>query len=258
MDDLLREQFAGLLDGLPSDEPWTMLAASGFLDLLTPAANGGAGLPLDALFDIAVETGRRPAAPPIVETIVARLQAPGAIDVADPEASLVASGVDPAAARALAAGATAAQMVGALQALLEMTVDYAGLRRQFGRPIGKFQAVQQQIAVAVEEVHAAYLAARMALTGTADQIDRARVAVAKIRAGTAAQTVSAIAHAVHGAIGISAEHALHRHAARLHRWRMAHGGEAWWAARLGQWMIAEQGDFITAIVGLSKIRSDFL
>jgi hypothetical protein len=61
---------------------------------------------------------------------------------------------------------------------------------------------------------------------------------------------------VHGAIGISAEHVLHHYARRQHGWRMAHGGEAWWAARLGQWAIGSDGDFITAIRGLSAATAD--
>jgi acyl-CoA dehydrogenase len=251
MDALLRDQFARTLDGLPADDPWPLLTESGFLDLLAPAERGGAGLSLDALFEIAVETGRRPAPPAVVETVLARLRSPDAIAVADPEASLVANGMAAPLARALAAAAAAAQIAGAMQAVLDMTIDYAGVRQQFGRPIGRFQAVQQQLAVAVEEVHAVHVAAQSALTGAPAMIDLQRAAVAKIRAGQAAQSVSAVAHAVHGAIGVSAEHPLHHFTRRMHGWRMAHGGEAWWAGQLGEWMAGGDGDFITAIRGLS-------
>jgi acyl-CoA dehydrogenase len=154
-------------------------------------------------------------------------------------------------ARSLAAATAAAQMAAIIEALLEMTIDYAGTRQQFGRPIGKFQALQQQLAVAVEEVHAAHVAARAALAGSPERIDRRRVATAKIRAGQAAQNVAAIAHAVHGAIGISAEHPLHHYARRLHGLRMIHGGESWWARELGRSLIDRDVDFITAIRQLS-------
>jgi alkylation response protein AidB-like acyl-CoA dehydrogenase len=254
MDELLREQYARTLDSLPVDNPWPMLAASGFLDLLRPVDRGGAGLPLDALFDIAVETGRRPHSPRIVETILARLIDSNALEIDDAEASLMTNGMAAPLARALAAAATSAQMAGAVQALLEMSVDYSQVRRQFGRPIGRFQALQQQLAVAAEEVHAAHVAAQAALTGEPGQIDRERVAVAKIRTGQAAQVVSAIAHAVHGALGISAEHPLHHFTRRLHGWRLAHGGEAWWAGQLGQWMISRPADFITGARELSMLR----
>jgi hypothetical protein len=245
---LLREQFARTLDGLPAGDPWPVLADSGFLDLLAP---DGANLPLDALFEIAVETGSRPNPLPIVETVVARLRNTDAIATTDAESSLIASGMTSTVARSLAAAAAAAQMAGAMQALLDMTVDYAGVRQQFGRPIGKFQAVQQQLAVAVEEVHAATAAAQAALSGAAEQIDRTRVAAAKIRAGQAAQLVSATAHAVHGALGISADHALHHYTRRLHAWRMAHGGESWWSEELGRSLIKRDVDFISAIRQLS-------
>jgi alkylation response protein AidB-like acyl-CoA dehydrogenase len=251
IDPLLREQFARTLDDLPQADPWPALANSGFLDLLAPNDRGGAALSLDALFEIAIETARRPNPPPIVETILARLRNADAIAIDDAEMSLTETGMAPPLARGLAAAAAAAQMTGAMQALLEMTVDYAGTRQQFGRPIGKFQAVQQQLAVAVEEVHAATVAAQIALVGEPDQIDRSRVAVAKIRAGQAAQILSATAHAVHGAVGISAEHQLHHYTRRLHEWRMAHGGESWWAGQLGQTAINGGGDFITAIRRLS-------
>jgi acyl-CoA dehydrogenase len=256
IDPLLREQFARTLDDLPVEVPWPVLTASGFLDLLAPADRGGAALALDALFELAIETGRRPNPPPIVETMLARLRNADATAVDDAEASLVASGMTSSLARSLAAAAAAAQIAGAVQALLEMTIDHAGTRQQFGRPIGNFQAIQQQLAVAVEEVHAVHVAARAALTGPPDAIDRQRVAAAKIRAGQAAQSVAAIAHAVHGAIGISAEHVLHHFTRRLHRWRMAHGGEAWWASQLGHWLIAGDTDIITAIRAISTVTDD--
>jgi hypothetical protein len=246
MDAMLREQFAAMLDSLSGEDPWPALIASGFLDLLTSD-----GATLDGLFDIALECGRRPNPPRIVETILARLRDPAAVDIADPETSLVETGVAAELAHALASAAAAAQMVGAMQALLEMTIDYAGTRQQFGRPIAKFQAIQQQLATAVEEVHAAHVAAEAALTGPPSRVDRRRVAAAKIRAGKAADNVAAIAHAVHGAISISAEHDLHHFTRRLHHWRMAHGGAAWWAERLGQYMLNEPADFITIVRGLS-------
>ena len=256
IDPMLRDQYARTLDELPAAAPWPVLEDSGFLDLLAPADRGGAALPLDALFELAIETARRPNPPPIVETMLVRLLDPKAVAIEDPESGLIAAGMERPLARSLAGAAAAAQIAGAVHALIEMTIDYAGTRQQFGRPIGKFQAVQQQLAVAVEEAHAAYVTSRAALAGPPDAIDRQRVAVAKIRAGQAAHTVAAIAHAVHGAIGISAEHALHQFTRRLHGWRMAHGGEAWWAAQLGQWMIAGDGDFITAIRDVSTVTDD--
>jgi acyl-CoA dehydrogenase len=71
-----------------------------------------------------------------------------------------------------------------------------------------------------------------------DRIDRERVAVAKIRAGQAAQSVSAIAHAVHGAIGITEEYDLQLRTRRLHAWRAAGGSESYWNLRIGRALVA--------------------
>jgi alkylation response protein AidB-like acyl-CoA dehydrogenase len=134
-------------------------------------------------------------------------------------------------------------MVGAMAAVQALTVEYALTRKQFGREIGRFQAVQHQIAVMAEETMAARMAAQAAFVGLPSELSDRRAAVAKLRCGQAAGRVSAIAHAVHGAIGVSEEHSLHRHTRRLRAWRLAHGGESWWAARLGGWALSETQDF---------------
>src|SRR5580693_4040626 len=165
MSDLFLEQFIRLLDGLDAAAPWQDLEASGFLDLLRPEADGGAGLDLEGLFPLALETGRRPLAPPVIETMVARLLAPDTANTPDLEAALTAAGGDGEVARALAAAVTAARMAGAMERLQEITLEWAATRKQFGREIGKFQAIQHQIAVLAEEVTAARMAAQIAFTG---------------------------------------------------------------------------------------------
>jgi len=245
MSDLILEQFTRLLDSLDAAAPWPGLEDSGFLDLLRPEAEGGAGLDLEGLFTLALETGRRPLGPPVIETMVARLLAPGAVNTTDLEAALTAAGGDGETARALAAAVAAARMVGAMERLQEMTLEWASTRKQFGREIGKFQAIQHQIAVLAEEVTAARMAAQIAFTGEPLAISPRRAGLAKLRAGEAAQAAAAIAHAVHGAIGVSQEHPLHHYTGALHRWRLAHGGEAWWARRLGRWALAGDDDMVS-------------
>jgi alkylation response protein AidB-like acyl-CoA dehydrogenase len=137
------------------------------------------------------------------------------------------------------------EAAGALEAILSMSVAYANERVAFERKIGKFQAVQQNLARLAGETAAALAAAGSA----ADTIARAdafndivmlEAASAKIRIGEAAAEGSAIAHQVHGAIGFTSEHVLHRFTLRLLSWRDDFGTESYWAAALGQ-MVARQG-----------------
>ncbi len=132
--------------------------------------------------------------------------------------------------------ARAAQMAGALEFVLAESVRYANDRSQFGRPLGKFQAVQQQLAALAGEV----AAAGASVLAAARALDRGRagfeVACAKIRCGEAAGKAAAIAHQVHGAIGFTQEHALHFATKRLWSWRAEFGGEAQWSQELGREM----------------------
>ncbi len=136
-------------------------------------------------------------------------------------------------------------MAGALQAILDMSVEYAKQRVQFERPIAKFQAVQHNLARLAGEASAAISAAASAAESIArsesfDEHVFLEIASAKIRVGEAAAEGAAIAHQVHGAIGFTKDHILHRFTHRLLSWRDDFGGESHWAERLGR-MIAEKG-----------------
>jgi acyl-CoA dehydrogenase len=133
------------------------------------------------------------------------------------------------------------QMAGALEKILDQSVQWALDREQFGRPIAKFQAVQHNLATLAGEVAAASAAADAAAEACAgSDIAIAEVAIAKVRGGEAAGTGAAIAHQVHGAMGFTYEHSLHHATRRLWAWREEFGNEALWARRLGQ-MVAAQG-----------------
>ena len=130
---------------------------------------------------------------------------------------------------ALMALARAAQLRGAMEQVLAMTVTYAQEREQFGRPLARFQAIQH---------HLAEMAGETAASGAA--VDAAACAgtpfafaAAKARASQAAGTVARLAHQVHGAIGYTAEHALHHWTTRLWAWRDECGNEAHWWQVLG-------------------------
>jgi hypothetical protein len=133
---------------------------------------------------------------------------------------------------------TATLMAGALQRVLEATVGYANDRAQFGKSIGKFQAVQQQLSVMAEQVFAARMAAEIGCVGEGVAPHPLRVAVAKARASEAAEKVVAIAHAVHGAIGVTAEYDLQLLTRRLQEWRADFGSQSYWHAQLGQALVA--------------------
>lgn len=133
--------------------------------------------------------------------------------------------------------ARAAQMRGALEHMLALTVEYANTRVQFGKPLGKQQAVQHQLALMAEEVAAAAVAVDFAAAqfGSASSTSRKEaVAIAKLRAGEAAGKAAEIAHQIHGAIGFTQEYQLQRYSRRVWAWRDECGNEDDWALWLGQ------------------------
>jgi acyl-CoA dehydrogenase len=131
------------------------------------------------------------------------------------------------------------ETAGALETVLSLSVAYANERVAFERPIGKFQAVQQNLARLAGEVAAALAvsssaADTLAQAGVADEAVFLEAASAKIRTAEAAAEGSAIAHQVFGAIGFTKEHVLHRFTLRMLSWRDDFGNESYWAAELGR------------------------
>jgi acyl-CoA dehydrogenase len=155
------------------------------------------------------------------------------------------AGLGRAALMLMGAAIRSVQTAGALETILSLSVAYANERTAFERRIGKFQAVQQNLARLAGEVSAALAAANSA-ADTLAQADASEEAVlleaasAKIRAAEAAAEGAAIAHQVFGAIGFTNEHILHRFTLRMLAWRDDFGNESYWAAELGR-AIARQG-----------------
>jgi alkylation response protein AidB-like acyl-CoA dehydrogenase len=122
-------------------------------------------------------------------------------------------GVAAAAGQALQAGAlaTAAQLLGAGRALLAAAVRHAGLRVQFGRPVGAFQAVKHRLAdVAIGvEFAGPLLDAAAAALAAGDPCAARDVSAAKVACTDAARRAARAALQVHGAIGYTEEHDLH-------------------------------------------------
>lgn len=145
----------------------------------------------------------------------------------------------------LAATACAGLIAGAMDRVLAMTLDHANQRQQFGKPIGRFQAVQQQISVMAEQVWAARMAAQLAFQGRGGLPRPLLAALGKARASLAVARVADIAHAVHGAIGITEEYDLQLYTRRLREWRLAAGSESHWHARIGAHALADGGDAVS-------------
>jgi len=152
------------------------------------------------------------------------------------------AGTDAATVYRLGALLRAIEMAGALEEMLTLTVTYANDRVQFGRPIGKFQAVQQQLALAAEQVAAACVAVSAGIAGAIGGDLAFTAGAAKLRAGEAAGRVADIVHQVHGAIGFTHEHRLHHLTRRLWSWRDEFGHEGFWALELGRLAAAQGAD----------------
>ncbi len=161
-------------------------------------------------------------------------------DAIVPRNAVGATLVDAAQLRRLGAAARCQQISGAMDHILALTVQYALDRKQFGKPIGKFQAVQQNLAIMASQTAAASAAADLAAEAVGQGMGVTAIGAAKLRCGEAAGTVASLSHAIHGAIGFTYEHSLHYFTKRLWSWRDEFGGEAEWALLLGR-MVAERG-----------------
>ena len=161
---------------------------------------------------------------------------------------LLPDAADPASLQALGAVLHAALLAGAMQRAFDMSLQYGNDRVQFGKSIGKFQAIQHQLSVMAEHVAAASIAAEAAFQSGRRVPSLLASAVAKSRTSEAAQLVASVAHAVHGAIGITTEYDLQLYTRRLHEWRMAHGSEAYWNQVLGQSLIDSDAALVTDFI----------
>jgi acyl-CoA dehydrogenase len=134
------------------------------------------------------------------------------------------------------------QIAGAMETVLAMTIEHAKTRQQFGRAIGNFQAIQQQLAVFASETAAVGAAA----AGAARAADRRNadfeITAAKLRANRAVDVATNVGHQIHGAIGITREHALNRYTRRLWAWKSEFGNDRYWAANLGTAVAARGAD----------------
>ena len=142
---------------------------------------------------------------------------------------------------ALGAFLRVSQSAGALDAALALSMEHTNARVQFGKPLSKLQAVQQNLAILASEAAAVNVAGQAAAAaldyGDADF----EIAAAKLRTNQAIGIGTAIAHQAHGAIGFTMEYSLHPLTRRLMGWRSEYGNDAYWSVRLGRQAAAGGG-----------------
>lgn len=133
----------------------------------------------------------------------------------------------------------AAAIAGAMERLFGATLEYCNERVQFGKAIGKFQAIQHQLSVMAEHVACAGVAAELAFPATATVPALLAAATAKSRTSMSVPLVASTAHALHGAIGVTEEFDLQLYTRRLHEWRMADGSETYWNRIVGETVLQQ-------------------
>ena len=151
----------------------------------------------------------------------------------------------------LMAAARSAMIAGAMERILDLTIEHVQGRVQFGRPLARFQAVQQLVAVMASQAAVVGVAADTAIAAVEAALDGGSggsgdatfmAACAKARASEACYEVTRIAHQLHGAIGYTREHDLHRFTRRLWTWRDADGDEGYWQQKVGSMAVEAGGD----------------
>ncbi|MFJ6852346.1 acyl-CoA dehydrogenase family protein [Streptomyces sp. NPDC091271] len=139
---------------------------------------------------------------------------------------------------------TAADALGAADALLDMTVDYVKVRRQFGRAIGSFQAVKHKCATMLMQVHAARAAVHYAAMAwdAGDPGSSRAASVAKSFASQGMSQVAGEALQTHGGIGFTWEHDLHLLLRRVKTDELLYGGSAEHRERLCALLLADRAE----------------
>ena len=125
-------------------------------------------------------------------------------------------------------------IAGAANRVLDLSVEYACEHQQFGRPIAKFQAVQQNLAIIGGQAAVCRASGDMAAQALLVPGGGLAIAMAKARAGEAASEAAHLGHQVHGAIGFTDEYDLQLYTKRIWAWRDEFGNEAEWNEAVGQ------------------------
>lgn len=144
------------------------------------------------------------------------------------------TGLGPAEFRAVGAAMRSIQLAGAMGRVRDMSIQFALDREQFGRPLAKFQVLQHNLAIVAAQVAACVAASDIASESVGSTVKVESIAVAKARTSEAVSSIASIAHQLHGAMGFTEEHNLHRATKRLWSWREEFGNEVEWQRLLGR------------------------
>lgn len=150
--------------------------------------------------------------------------------------------------------ANIAKMSGALQKANELTVRYSKERQQFGRPIHRFQLVQQHIAILAGETVLTNAAVDNMICALAEGREENEVALARLRIDESSRIVAASAHQVHAAIGVTHEHNLHHYTRRLWSWREEGYTSHYWKKELAQALLQSDKDLWNFITKANKVH----
>lgn len=132
-----------------------------------------------------------------------------------------------------------AEMVGGLEKVLEMTVEYAKQRHQFGRPLGSLQVIQHYLADMATLQMTSWLAAYQAATLLSEGLScEKEISMAKAWISDAYKKATWTAHQIHGGIGFSEEHHLHLYYKHAKACELAFGDSTVHRGRVAEAMIS--------------------
>ena len=156
-------------------------------------------------------------------------------------------------AKTLGALGKAAMMTGAMEGVMSLTLDYVQEREQFGRPLYRFQAIQQYMATLAGEVVLTNTLLNQSISKVNQDSDSSLVSALKIQANSSVKIVNELAHQIHGAIGVTHEHKLHQFTRRLWAWREEFGNELEWSKFLANDLLSNSQDLWETITE-SKVK----
>lgn len=150
--------------------------------------------------------------------------------------------------------ANIAKMSGALDKANDLTVRYSKERQQFGRPIHRFQLVQQHIAILAGETAITNTSVDNMISALAEGREENEVALACLRIDESSRIVATSAHQVHAAIGVTHEHSLHHYTRRLWSWREEGYTSHYWKKELAQALLQSDKDLWEFITKSNKVH----